>query len=370
MSAQLFLNPRVDRTGAYPFPDILSLDGARQAMQRIAQWPGYAPTPLLTLTDLAKAADVAAILYKQEGERFGLGSFKALGGAYAIERLVERRGGVEGLVVTSATDGNHGRSVAWGAQRLGIRCIIYVHATVSQGRADAIAEYGADVRRVPGNYDDAVRAAAKTADENGWVVVSDTSWPGYEDIPKDVMQGYAVMAMEADAQDARPTHVFVQGGVGGLAASVLAYRWEKYGTARPMLSVVEPVNAACLLASARNNRLSVIGGELDTIMAGLACGEPSMLAWRILDRGADAFMAIPDSAAAHAMRVLADRGIVAGESGVSGLAGFSAVAQSPELRTALRINQQSRILCYGTEGATDTDVYARIVGRSAEDVKR
>ncbi len=149
-------------------------------------------------------------------------SFKALGGAYAVARIAAARG-TANLTVTSATDGNHGRSVAWGAQRLGLPCIIYIHETVSQGRADAIAAYGAEVRRVPGNYDDAVRAAAQAADDNGWVVVSDTSWPGYDTIPKDVMQGYALMAIEAQEQGAHPTHVFVQGGVGGLAAAILSY---------------------------------------------------------------------------------------------------------------------------------------------------
>ncbi len=370
MTAALLLNPRVDRACTYPFQNMLSLEGASQALQCIERWPGYAPTPMLALAELAKAAGVDAILYKQEGERFGLGSFKALGGAYAIERLVARRGGTQGLVITSATDGNHGRSVAWGAQRLGVRCIIYIHATVSEGRADAIAAFGAEVRRVAGNYDDAVRAAAKTAAENDWIVVSDTSWPGYEAIPKDVMQGYAVMAVEADAQGATPTHIFVQGGVGGVAASILAYNWETVGAARPTFIVVEPEQAACLYASARAGTLTTMGGDLDTIMAGLACGEPSMLAWQILDQGADAFMAIPDAAAANTMRALAGFGIVGGESGVAGLAGFSAIARSPEMRQALRITKQSRILCYGTEGATDAAVYAAIVGRSADHVAR
>ena len=364
-------NPALDRTRKFGVEEqqIQSLDGARVAFETITAWPGYAPTPLLALTDMARELGVGDILYKHEAHRFGLKSFKALGGAYAVQRLVAARGGSTGLVVTSATDGNHGRSVAWGAQRLGIHAIIFIHATVSQGRADAIAAYGADVRRVPGNYDDAVRAAAEAADANGWVVVSDTSWPGYETIPKDVMQGYAVMPWECEAQGAHPTHVFVQGGVGGLAAAVLAYEWQRLGADRPLVIVVEPDHAACLFESAKAGAIVTIPGDLDTIMAGLACGEPSLLAWRLLQPGIDAFVTITDADAAEAMRLLADQQIAAGESGVAGLAGLRCIMSDADARRQLKLDQRSRVLCYGTEGATDPAVYERIVGRSASDVE-
>ncbi len=299
-----------------------------------------------------------------------LKSFKALGGAYAVERLVASRGSAEGLTVTCATDGNHGRAVAWGARRLGVRAVIYVHETVSQGRADAIAAYGAEVRRVPGNYDDAVRASAEAAAANGWTIVSDTSWPGYDLIPRDVMQGYAVLGLEAEAQGARPTHVFVQGGVGGIAAAMLSWTWESLGADRPILVVVEPNRAACLLESAAARRWTTVGGDLDTIMAGLACGEPSELAWALLSPGADAFMDIPDGRAADTMRRLAELGIAAGESGVAGLAGLMAAAADPAARAMLQLDATSRVLCIGTEGATDPAIYREIVGRAAEDVER
>jgi diaminopropionate ammonia-lyase len=362
-------NPRLDR--ARPYGDdlraILSLDGAAAAQAAISRWDGYAPTPLRDLAAIADRLDLAQVLYKDEGERFGLKSFKALGGAYAVDRLVAQKG-VADLTVTCATDGNHGRSVAWGARRAGVEAVIYVHETVSEGRADAIASYGATVVREGRTYDDSVRACAEAAGRNGWEIVSDTSWPGYEDVPRDVMQGYAVLAMEAEAQGARPTHVFVQGGVGGLAAGVLSYRWEKLGAERPILVVVEPENAACLFESARAGAVTAVGGDLDTIMAGLACGEPSILAWRILEPGADAFMTIPDRAAAEAMRLLASLGIVGGESGVAGLAGLIKAAADPSLRAALKLDGASRVLCYGTEGATDPEVYRAIVGRSAGEV--
>lgn len=368
-AADFIGNPRLDRALPYgaDLRAILSLAAADVAHVAISAWEGYAPTPLRDLPALADRLDIAQLLYKDEGHRFGLKSFKALGGAYAVDRLVAGKGAA-GLTVACATDGNHGRSVAWGARRAGIKAVIYVHETVSEGRAQAIRSYGATVVREGRTYDDSVRACAEAAARNGWEIVSDTSWPGYEDVPKDVMQGYAVLAMEAEAQGARPTHVFIQGGVGGLAAGVLSCAWETSGAERPIFVVVEPETAACLFESAKAGTVTTVGGDLDTIMAGLACGEPSILAWRILDRGADAFMTIPDTAAAEAMRLLASLGVVGGESGVAGLAGLLEAARDPALRAALKLDASSRVLCYGTEGATDAEVYRGIVGRTAEEV--
>lgn len=370
--AACLVNPALDRQRPYGPAEraILSLDKAAEAHRAISAWDGYRPTPLVSLHAVASDCGVAEVIYKHEAHRFALKSFKALGGAYAVERLVATRGSSEGLTVTCATDGNHGRAVAWGARRLGVKAVIYVHETVSEGRAAAIAAFGAEVRRVPGNYDDAVRASAEAAASNGWTIVSDTSWPGYDLIPRDVMQGYAVLALEAEAQGARPTHVFIQGGVGGLAAGVLSWYWEKEGASRPILVVVEPTEADCLLASAKAGRWTSVGGDLDTIMAGLACGEPSELAWALLAPGADAFMAIPDALAAETMRLLAGQGLAAGESGVAGLAGFRAAAGDARMRAALGLDAASRILCIGTEGATDPAIYREIVGRDAADVEK
>lgn len=369
--ARILANPSLDRTRPYGAAEraILSLEGARTALEAIRQWPGYAVTPLLSLDAMAREAGVAAVLYKHEGHRFGLQSFKALGGAYAVQRLAEQRGSADGLTVTCATDGNHGRAVAWGASRLGARAVVYVHEAVSQGRADAIASFGAEIRRVPGNYDDAVRASARAAAENGWTIVSDTSWPGYDVIPRDVMQGYAVLAAEAARQGAEPTHIFVQGGVGGLAAGILSYYWESMGADRPRTVVVEPENAACLFASAQAGRWTEVGGALDTIMAGLACGEPSHLAWHLLSVGADACISIPDICAIDCMRRLAAGGIASGETGVAGLAGLLAVAADGQARAVLGLDQSSRVLCIGTEGATDPAIYREIVGRAASEVE-
>jgi diaminopropionate ammonia-lyase len=367
--SRLLINPSLDRQRSYGAAEqaILSLEGAAKAHTAISRWPGYQPTPLRSLTSIAQACDVAEVLYKDEGERFELKSFKALGGAYAVERLVAAHG-TDGVTVTCATDGNHGRSVAWGARRAGVRAVIYVHEGVSQGRADAIANFGAEVRVEGRNYDDSVRASTAAAEASGWHIISDTSWPGYDKTPRAVMQGYAVLAMEIAAQGGKPTHVFVQGGVGGLAAGVLSFRWEKLGSTRPIMTVVEPGKAACLFESAKAGDIRNATGDLDTVMAGLACGEPSILAWQLLKPGADAFMSIPDDAAILAMRDLAAIGLVAGESGVAGLAGFRIAAADPEMRRQLGLAPQSRVLVYGTEGATDPEVYRALVGKSPEDV--
>ena len=376
---RLFSNPHAGTPGVVVLPD----SGFRRAQAEITSWPGYAPTPLLDLPAVARAAGIGSVQMKDEASRFGLGSFKALGGAYAVAQVLAaelaRRGvaarasssdlvggtfaaATGGITVTCATDGNHGRSVAWGAQRFGCRCVIYVHATVSQGRVDAIAQYGAEVRRVPGTYDDAVRAAALVADAEGWFVISDTSYEGYTTVPVDVMQGYRVMAEEALDQwrGAAPTHCFMQGGVGGAAAAVSVQLRSRVNP-RPMFIVAEPDRAACLLASAEAGEPVAIPGDLDTVMAGLACGEPSLLAWQELSRAADAFMAVPDEAAVDCMRLLARLGIVSGESGVAGLAALLLAAADPAARAALNLGHQSRVLLFSTEGATDPALYNRLV---------
>ncbi|RYI87316.1 MAG: diaminopropionate ammonia-lyase, partial [Acetobacteraceae bacterium] len=276
----------------------------------------------------------------------------------------QHKAATEAITVTCATDGNHGRSVAWGAKRFHARCVIFVHETVSQGRRDAIAAHGAEIREVPGTYDDAVRAAQRTAEAEGWFVVSDTSYPGYTEVPRDVMQGYRVMADEAaDQIPAPPSHVFIQAGVGGVAAAVSVQMRARYGAKGPRLIVVEPTEAACLLTSAEAGEPTGIDGDLDTLMAGLACGEPSLLAWQELERAAFAFMAVPDESAVACMKLLAKRRppLVAGESAVAGLAALLLATREPFARSALGLEEDSRILLFGTEGATDQAVYDRLV---------
>ncbi|MBM3516916.1 MAG: diaminopropionate ammonia-lyase [Alphaproteobacteria bacterium] len=373
-------NPRADRGLAYGDGErqVLSLAAGDRACAEIESWPGYAPTPLVRLVGLAGELGLAALLVKDEGARFGVGSFKALGGAYAVRRLLAQKEPAAEVVVTCATDGNHGRAVAWAARTFGCRAIIYLHERVSRAREEAIAAYGALIMRSGGNYDDSVRRCAEDAARNGWRVVSDTAWPGYEDIPRDVMQGYTVMVREATAEmraTERPTHVLAQGGVGGLAAAVLSHFWESLGAERPFFIVVEPDKADCLYRSAEAGERVAVGGELDTVMAGLACGEPSTLAWRILERGADCFVSIADDWALKAMRRLAepaggDARIVAGESGGAGLAGLLAILSEPALARRAGLGSRSRVLVFNTEGATDPGLYDSIVGSSSSSRRR
>lgn len=396
LTVECLANPAANRMTPYGArrSEILGADALALAQRELTQWQGYAVTPLHSLPALAQAMGVASVHYKDEGSRFGLGSFKALGGAYAVARLLCRELGAQlgrtlttqdlltpelralcgGITVTCATDGNHGRSVAWGAQLFGCQCVIYIHATVSEGRKEAIAQYGAQVVRTAGNYDDAVRQADLDAKQYGRFVISDTSYPGYMDVPRDVMQGYQLMVEEAAQQlPERPTHIFVQAGVGGLAAAVCGYFWERDAGDRPIYVVVEPDKADCLTQSAKAGQLTAVTGDIDTLMAGLACGEVSHLAWEILEKGTDAFCVIPDDAAVAAMRLLAhplgnDPVIVAGESAVAGVAAAIAVSQSDAVRQTLGLNADSRILFFGSEAATDPALYEQLVGESAEAV--
>jgi diaminopropionate ammonia-lyase len=392
-------NPRAARQQRYGPAQraVVSLERFAQARDEIAAWPGFAPTPLVDLPGLAAAAGLARVAIKDEGGRFGLGSFKALGGAYAVLRRLKERvardTGAEpstadilsgryadtarAMTVCCATDGNHGRSVAWGASMFGLNCAIYLHEHVSGARERAITRFGAETRRVEGTYDDSVHEAAADAARNGWTVVSDTSYEGYTDIPRDVMAGYAVMAAEALDQwgPEPPSHVFVQAGVGGLAAAVCGHYWERLGPERPRFVVVEPERAACLFESVRTGRAAAIDGDLDTVMAGLAAGETSLVAWDILDTGADDYLTVPDATAGEGMRLLADGvdgdpPLVAGESAVAGLAGLLAARTRPETAAALGLDGTARVLLFLSEGDTDAQVYERIVGRPAEAVRR
>ena len=320
---------------------ILNDHAFQDAYNLIRTWDGYEKTPLHNLQSLSDKVGVSSIAYKDESLRFGLGSFKALGGAYAVARLLHSQlqaagrqnipiadivnrlhdNAVRDITVCCATDGNHGGSVAWGAQTFGCKCVIFIHSTVSESRKQAIEYYGADVRRCKGNYDDSVREAQRTAAQNNWFVVSDTSYPGYMDVPKDVMQGYELMAFEAFEQlENIPTHVFLQTGVGGMAAAVAAHAKRRWGHNRPSIILADPDESACWVDSFRAKEPMPVTGDLDTLMAGLACGEVSALAWNILVDHGDAAMSVPDSAAIDMMRMLAkpkpnDVPIVAGESG-------------------------------------------------------
>jgi diaminopropionate ammonia-lyase len=362
--------------------------GAQRIAHFLSLCENHAPTPLHSLAAFAAECGVGAIHVKDEGFRLGLGSFKALGGAYAVARLVaeeatkrlgrpidldatqspEVQAVAGAMTFTCATDGNHGRSVAWGAQRVGAQAAIFVHGGVSDSRVAAIARYGARMIRVAGTYDDSVAQAAWVGAENGWTVVSDTAWPSYERIPLLVMQGYTALVNEALGALARPpTHVFVQAGVGGVAAAVAGHLVLMLRDRRPKFVVVDPARAACIYETARAGGPVKIAHGPPTVMAMLECYEPSPVAWRVLSRAADAFMTVEDADAIAVMNRLArpagsDPAIVAGESGGAGLAGVVRAAADPEIRANLGLDRASRVLVVNTEGATDPQRYAELVG--------
>lgn len=387
-----FAKAKIQHASGSPTPGsstehVLPKQDFEHAWTEITAWDGYAATPLVELDALASTLSISQILYKHEGPRFGLGSFKALGAAYAALRVLQReisritgqgaslssiREGehaeiCSGITLVSATDGNHGRSLAWGCQRFGVPCRIYIHAEVSEGRARAMRDLGAEVIRIDGDYDGSVALAREEAERNGWFVVSDTSWPGYSEPPRDVMAGYGVMTREIyQALDQAPTHIFLQGGVGGLAASVAASLRQYWGKDAPRVVVVEPELAACLYESARRGMATTVNITEETIMAGLSCGEPSPIAWGILEKEATDFLTIPDSIVAPTVRLLArplgdDPMIEAGESAMAGLAALISARQYPELSKTLGLNAQSRVLLIGSEGVTDPEIFGRIM---------
>ncbi|MEO5760152.1 MAG: diaminopropionate ammonia-lyase [Mesorhizobium sp.] len=372
--------------------ETLGVAGADAVEHFLSLRDNHLMTPLHVLPALAAELGVGSIHVKDEGFRLGLGSFKALGGAYAVFHLVleeasrrlgrpvgiaelnqpEVRAVAATMTMACATDGNHGRSVAQGAQLVGARAAIFVHAGVSEERIAAIARYGAEMIRVDGNYDDSIRDAARVADEKGWTVVSDTSWPGYERIPGLVMQGYTAIVREALSQlQQPPTHVLVQAGVGGIAAAIAGHLAILFGEGRPVFTVVEPARAACILGAAKaGHPVKIAHGEA-TVMAMLECYEASPVAWRVLARVADAFMTVDEDEAISVMQRLArphgkDPAIVAGESGGVGLAGL--IRAVTDNRAELGLDAASRVLVVNTEGATDPKRYFDLVGMGPAEV--
>jgi diaminopropionate ammonia-lyase len=366
---------------------------ATEAQKFHHQIPGFQATPLQRLSALATRIGVKNILVKDESLRLGLNAFKVLGGSFAIYKRLQQihgkgrqlsfdeirssnfSGNGQKIVFTAATDGNHGIGVAWAARELGYSAIIYVHQFTTRARIDAIARQGARVVVVPGTYDEAVRQAGADAEKNGWQVISDTSWEGYEEMPRWVMQGYTTMLAEAqwqmtDMVIAKPTHVFVQGGVGALAAAVVGFYKQSYFDNPPRFVVVEPEAAACLYSSCRiaDGEPHSFPGKLNTIMAGLACGDPSPLAWDILRDYADVFVACPDYVAARGMRVYGapvgkDPRIISGESGAVTLGALLEIMNPAceALRQKIGLDKDSQVLLINTEGDTDPEDYLKIV---------
>lgn len=358
-------------------------------------FPEYNETPLISLDDLASRLGVKAVLLKDESKRFGLNAFKALGGSYAIGKYISKYhylleneipieqirndaqlGAFKNITFVTATDGNHGNGVAWAAAQLGSKSIVYMPKGSAIERVRAIEKHGAKVIVTDMNYDDAVRLASEVADKNGYCLIQDTAWEGYEIIPLWISQGYATLAKEAYAQMqeinySHPTHLFLQAGVGSFAGSILSYFINNLKENYPHTTIIEANAADCLYKSiVKNDGLPhAVAGNLDTIMAGLACGEPSINTWPVLRDYASIFASCPDYVAAEGMRYLAEfkdkneNPVISGESGAVGI-GLLLMALRPELsklKEALMLTSDSVILCISTEGDTDKINYHEII---------
>ena len=360
-----------------PFPefdDNLNSKNMDSAYVEISSWPGYIPTPLISLYKLARHCGVASVFYKDESQRLDLKSFKALGGAYAVANLVAKQIAMgvnsSNITVTTATDGNHGRSVAWGAQKAGCRAEIYIHEHVSEQRADAMATFGAKVNRIEGNYEASLAACKADAEANDWHIVSDTSWTGYREIPCDIMAGYSVMGREALDQlgSVRPTHCFLPIGVGGMAAGIVAPLWRAMGADFCRMISVESYMSACFLESVNAQTPQLVDIREETLMAGLSCGEISDLAWEILQPSLHHCLSITDDAIAPIMAEFADGtfgggSIEAGECATAGVAALLAAKSDPALWQTLGFGPDSVVLLIGTEGATDPVIYNSMIAR-------
>ena len=343
------------------------------------------------MPDLAKITGVESIHVKDESKRFGLNAFKVLGGSYSIGRYIGNALGIPAdrltydeitskeafaktgrLTFVTATDGNHGRGVAWTANRLGHGSVVYMPKGSSEERLENIRREGAEAWITDMNYDDAVRFANSQAEKNGWVMVQDTAWEGYEDIPRWIMEGYMTMALEAYEQLAgeEPTHIFLQAGVGAFAGSAAGF-FTSALSGKPVITVVEPDRADCIYrtAAANDGKLHTVTGDMDSMMAGLCCGEPCTIGWKVLAGCADHFISMPDDIAAFGMRILgnpagSDTRVISGESGAAGLGFAAAILMDDDvkdLRERIGLDRNSRILCVSTEGDTDRENYRRVV---------
>lgn len=376
-------------------PEFLSVKATEPVRRLHQSLPAYRETPLVALDDLAQRLGVKGIYVKDESQRFGLKAFKGLGGVYVTARAACERLGLDianttfpqlqsaeyqrqlsGMVFATATDGNHGKGIAWAAGQLGCQAKVYMPKGSSPRRAQAIRDAGmAEVTITGMGYDDTVRYAEKMSKENGWVLLQDTSWPGYEEIPRWIIQGYTTMAWEAVHQlepyAARPTHVFLQAGVGAMAGGVTGFLANYYGPQYPEISIVEPREVACIFESARQNdgKPHLATGSEVTIMAGLNCAEPCTVTWPVLKDLASHYLSCPDYVSARGMRLMAapgegDRKIVSGESGAVTLGALSLLMERQEYekeREVMGLGPHSVILLFNTEGDTDPQAYRDIV---------
>tara|TARA_B100001093_G_scaffold515931_1_gene593490 strand:+ start:1462 stop:2607 length:1146 start_codon:yes stop_codon:yes gene_type:complete len=336
-----------------------------EAIHYISGWESYSPTPLLRLNKLKNELGYKEIYYKDEDKRFKLRSFKALGGAFAVNKIANNK---KDVIVATATAGNHGRSVAWGAQRLGLKCKIFISEFVSESRAEAMKKLNAEVIRVKGNYNSSLKECIKQSNKNNWEIVQDVSWEGYKDVPKLIMSGYTIMVKEIldQVNNDEITHVFLQAGVGGLAAAMIA-GFAKFSNKKiPKFIIVEPENAGCVFKSIENNRPTTVEIKKETIMGGMSCGDVSTVAWDILKNSANNCLTIPDDAISMTVAMLSkgqlsEEKIIAGECAVPGIIALISLFKNKDYSNKLDLNANSKILLFGCEGLTDNEMYKKLL---------
>jgi diaminopropionate ammonia-lyase len=344
----------------------LSKDDIDKAYSSISNWENYSPTPLVELNKLSKELDLNKIFYKDESKRFDLKSFKALGGAYAVEKITK---GNKDIVVATATAGNHGRSVAWGARRLGLKCKIFISEYVSDARGQAMADLGANVIKVKGNYEKSLIECIKQSTKNNWQIVQDVAWNDYLLVPKYTMAGYTVMMKEIVDQikDSKITHIILQAGVGGMAGAMVA------GIARylenvPETIVVEPDSAACVMESIKTGKIEKIDIKKESLMGGMSCGEVSLVPWEILKNSIKFCISLPDDDIAKTMKLLgnssfSEEKIIAGENSAPGVISLIASCVDDKIKERLKLNSESNILVIGCEGDTDEEMYQKLINQ-------
>ena len=336
------------------------------AYSSISKWEGYAPTPLISLNKLSKELNLNKIFYKDENKRFDLKSFKALGGAYAVEKITK---GNKDIIVATATAGNHGRSVAWGARRLGLKCKIFISEFVSDARGQAMTDLGADVIKVKGNYEKSLIECIKQSTENNWQIVQDVAWKDYMQVPTYTMAGYTVMMKEIVDQidNEKISHIILQAGVGGMAGAMVA------GIARyldnvPVTMVVEPDSAACVLESLKTGKIEKIDIKRESLMGGMSCGEVSLVPWEILKNSVKYCISLPDDDIAKTMKLLgnasfSDEKIIARENSAPGVISLITSCENEKIKEKIGFNKNSNILLIGCEGDTDQKMYQKLINQ-------
>ena len=343
---------------------ILSSEDIDEAYKTISSWNNYSPTPLISLNKLNEKLKLNKIFYKDESKRFHLKSFKALGGAYAVEKIIK---GNDKTIISTATAGNHGRSVAWGSQKNGLKCKIFISEFVSESRAEVMRNFGADVIRVKGNYEDSLNECIKQSNQNNWQIVQDVAWEHYKLVPKLTMAGYSVMMKEISEQikNEKISHVILQAGVGGMAAAMVA-GIAKYLNYIPQIIIVEPDSAACVLESIKTGKIEKISIEKESIMGGMSCGEVSLVPWEILKNSVHFCVTVSDDYVSKTVKSLANREfsdekIVGGECSTPGVTSLIGLSNDYEIRKKINLNEESNVLLFGCEGDADEELYQKLL---------